>query len=570
VGAKTISANRLKDELTIPLPSPWPWKKPPVFRAEDLGSELERLKSYYRLHGFYHAQISSQITRTEDGRVDVVLTVSEGPYVKVTRLEVNSPPAGVPLDLAPVRAKHPLTPGQRFDEWEYDALKRLYLNYLLDHGYPRAKVEGQVRLDEEENTAEITLTLIPGPLCYFGGVKVKGQVETPERVILRKLTFREGEVFSFQKLFESQQRLYGLDLFQSVVLTPQEVQEGERHVPIIIEVRERKKRSLKVGLGYGDEDEFRGRLALRFRNLGGGGRMLDLEGKISRLEYRLEGTFFNPLIFGTNFDQVFQSGMIRRYLPGFTDKAYFTSLRLERDLPWRIRGYVGHGLEFARPFNIPTETLILLTETQTGKLYRASMLTMGLRRETTDDSVDPHRGGVFMLNGEVAPDFMGSNLQFAKAVAELRRYQTLWAADFILAGRLKFGIIQPMQATGEIPIFRRFFAGGINSVRGYRLDYLGPRNPSGSPLGGDSVVEGSLEARFPIYKEIRGVAFLDFGNVFFQARDIDPGQLKYSSGVGLRYHTFIGPLGVDIGFPLNPIDRHKDRYHVHFTVGQAF
>ncbi len=66
------------------------------------------------------------------------------------------------------------------------------------------------------------------------------------------------------------------------------------------------------------------------------------------------------------------------------------------------------------------------------------------------------------------------------------------------------------------------------------------------------------------------MAFLDFGNVYFKIRDIDVGQLKYSSGVGLRYNTFIGPIGVDIGFPLNPIDRTKDRYHVHFTVGQAF
>jgi outer membrane translocation and assembly module TamA len=82
-------------------------------------------------------------------------------------------------------------------------------------------------------------------------------------------------------------------------------------------------------------------------------------------------------------------------------------------------------------------------------------------------------------------------------------------------------------------------------------------------------MDGSLEARIPIYKEIRGVAFMDFGNVFFNIPDFNLGQLKYASGVGLRYMTPIGPVGFDIGIPLNPIS-HKDSYHFNFSIGQAF
>ncbi len=83
-------------------------------------------------------------------------------------------------------------------------------------------------------------------------------------------------------------------------------------------------------------------------------------------------------------------------------------------------------------------------------------------------------------------------------------------------------------------------------------------------------MEGSLEARIPIYKEIRGVTFLDFGNVFFNIPDFNLGQLKYAAGVGLRYMTPVGPVGVDIGIPLNPISGHKDNYHINFSIGQAF
>jgi outer membrane translocation and assembly module TamA len=230
---------------------------------------------------------------------------------------------------------------------------------------------------------------------------------------------------------------------------------------------------------------------------------------------------------------------------------------------------VGHGLEFARPFNIDTQTLLLLQGTDPGKLYYSSMALLGVRRDTTDDAADPRRGGLFSANLEAAPDFLGSSLQFVRAVAELRRYQALGTSNVVLAGRLKVGFIEPIQSTGQIPIYRRFFAGGTGSVRGYRFDYLGPRDAAGNPLGGDALVEGSLEARIPIYKDFRAVAFVDFGNVYLNTR-VDLGQLKYASGVGLRYQTPVGPLGVDVGFPLNPIDPSRDKYRFHLTIGQAF
>ena len=198
------------------------------------------------------------------------------------------------------------------------------------------------------------------------------------------------------------------------------------------------------------------------------------------------------------------------------------------------------------------------------------MLLLGLRRETMDSLADPHRGGLLSWTGEAAPNFFGSNLQFLRTVAEARRYHTLGDTNIILAGRLKFGVIEPIQSTQQIPIFRRFFAGGYDSVRGYRLDYLGPRNAAGQPLGGEALAEGSLEARIPIYKDFRAVAFLDFGNVFLQVHNIDLGQLKYAPGLELRYMTPIGPLGVGIGIPTNPINGHKDNYRVFFSIGQAF
>ena len=569
IGAKTIPVKKLKAEMVLPMPSWLPWKKLPLFKEDELAGDVVRLKTYYQRQGFYHTQIVPKV-ETQDHRVSVELHITEGPFVQVLQEEVKETPTTPPVALSALKAEWPLKVGDRFTVDGYEALKRLYRDYLLDHGYPQAQVEGKIFLDEQKNTAKIEITVKPGSLGYFGDVKIKGNVETPDYLIRRQLTFKPGDIFSFKELYDSQRKLYSLDLFQTATLTPLEHQEKDHRIPVEITIQEKKKRAVKLGLGFGDEDRFRAKLGLRFRNLGGGGRILEIDGKHSSIEDRVTSTFTNPQLWATHNDFVFQSGYIRRYLPGFTDKSTFTQERLERDLPWKIRGYVGHGLEFARPFNIPEETLAILTQTTTGKLYRASMLLMGLRRDTTDNPVDPHHGGLLAWNQELAPDFLGSNLQFLRNVVEGRTYQAIGKSDFVLAGRLKFGVIQPIQNTEQIPIFRLFFAGGNDSNRGYRFDYLGPRTASGLPIGGEALMEGSIEARIPLYQNFRAAIFTDFGNVFLKTTNFDLGQLKYASGVELRYMTPIGPLGVGIGVPWNPINSHKDNYRVYFSIGQSF
>jgi outer membrane protein assembly factor BamA len=242
-------------------------------------------------------------------------------------------------------------------------------------------------------------------------------------------------------------------------------------------------------------------------------------------------------------------------------------------MPWDLRMYFGHGLEFARPFDIPVETLIMLQGTQPEKMYRASFAVLGLRRETTDSAIEPRRGSILVWANQIAPTCLGSGLQFAQSVLDLKRYQTIGDSNFVVAGRVRCGLIQPIQSTTQIPISRLFFSGGATSVRGYQLDYLSPRNPSNNPTGGEAVVEFSLEGRFPlpIYQKIGGVIFIDAGDVYPKIHNFDLGQLKYSPGFGLRYLSPIGPIGVDIAFPTNRINYQQDSpYQIHFTVGYGF
>jgi outer membrane protein insertion porin family len=568
-GNKAIKSKVLYNEMLIPRPAIFWWKSPPLFQAAELANDIDRLKSLYRRFGFYHTEITPEVTDYR-GEVDILLRIKEGPWIRVSQVSlsmVGQP--GQQLEVQELLKKGPLQVGERFFEKNFDSLKKEILNYLLDRGYPKARAEGEVLLDTKANTAAVYVQVWPGPLCSFGPITIKGQQKTPEALIRRALTITSGEPFSLAKIIASQEKLYELDLFRSVSVTPQEVPGEQTEIPITVEVTEKKQRSFKLGAGYGSWDQFRARSIFRYRNFGGGGRILEMSAKYSRLDNRFEGSFLNPMIFGSDLDLVFNTGFLRRYFPSFSDKAFYTRTLLQKELDDRTKVYIGHGLEFARPFNI-TDLALQLIPTQPGKLYSTDMLLWGLTRDTVDNPADPQKGNQIFLVGEWAPKLISPQLQFVQSSLEVRQYQNLGPKNVVLAGRVKFGVIPPIDNTNDIPIYRRFFAGGPTSMRAYRIYYLGPRDLAGNPIGGESLFLGNAEFRFPIYQELRGVTFFDAGNVFYKVKNTDLGQLKYGAGFGLRYQTPIGPIGLEFAWPLNPINSESDKYQIIFNIGQAF
>jgi outer membrane translocation and assembly module TamA len=163
-----------------------------------------------------------------------------------------------------------------------------------------------------------------------------------------------------------------------------------------------------------------------------------------------------------------------------------------------------------------------------------------------------------------------SDVSFAKFELEGRHYLPIWWR-MIFATRLLLGSIQPYGATetAEIPRNVRFFSGGPGSVRGFRLNRLGPLDSDGDPVGGNSLIEGSVELRFPIAGQFWGALFVDFGNVFSEPLTYRLNDLRYAAGPGIRYMTPIGPIRLDIGFVIDPRSN-EDSSRLEFSIGQAF
>ena len=235
-----------------------------------------------------------------------------------------------------------------------------------------------------------------------------------------------------------------------------------------------------------------------------------------------------------------------------------------------LLSFFGYNLEFNRLLAVDLSAAEKAATDQDRQQYYISSLIGGNTWEKVDSQVDPQKGWRILQNVEWASIGLGSEVDYFKLTIDGRGY--LPTFDYgVLAAKLKWGGIEPLESTGVVPIFKRFFSGGTDSVRGYPYQRLGPLDSYGNPVGGMELLEGSLEWRFPIRKPFEGVIFFDFGNVAPTLDRFSWNDTRYTAGAGFRYLTPIGPLRFDVGYELNPPEQNFfTPYQFHFSIGQAF
>ena len=196
-------------------------------------------------------------------------------------------------------------------------------------------------------------------------------------------------------------------------------------------------------------------------------------------------------------------------------------------------------------------------------------LPFGLNRSTLDDRVEPTRGTFFDVGVEPSIRALGSDVDYLKWRAETRAFAPLGPTVF--GARIRGGALEPLGGDDrdDVPVFKRFFAGGSTSVRGFQYQKLGPLDDDEDPSGGLSWIEGSLEWRFPIWRRLHGVVFSDAGDVQSTPSAWRFDELVYSSGVGLRLRTPVGPFRFDVARLYNPPSQ-VGRYAFYISVGHAF
>lgn len=611
-GVASVSRSKLASTLITQTPPAWKfWQARTVITPSDINDDLLRIKQFYRDHGYYHSQaavetrkisgpgsadqeqLSSADMKKRDYENDapdfrlpmyeVTFIVDEGAPVLIGSVDIQLKPDITASDLRlSLTDLVSLKQGQIFVLADYQEAKQVLQNRLGNKGNPKAVIKGRVFVNTRDNTADIVFEIDPGPLCVFGAVSVSGNDGYVNDVILdRAITVREGKEYITGKIEETQRNLYNLDVFRMTLIKPGDLDHDNKSIPIRIEVSPRKRQSLNLGLGYGNEDGLRAKGSWTYRNMFGHGGRFDISAKRSDLISNIQAEFIQPYVFDQNNTIGVKSGYERDTLDSYTNRRLFSGVLLQRRHGKQWTWTAGYNLEFNRPEEINISDPYEFDRISTGKNYFISSLEMGVLRNTSDSELNPTRGSVAGFSFEIAPEILGSEVRFIKPSLDLRKYHPL-PKGMVLAGRIRLRTIQKIEGTEGIPIFKRLFVGGSNSVRGYGYQELGSSDPNGNPVGGLSSFEANLEVRFPVYGKLSGVVFLDMGLLDEHSFAYDMGDIRYTCGAGLRYHTVIGPIRLDFGYKLNPPvwkevgdlsrgnEKVGDRWKLHLSIGQAF
>jgi outer membrane protein assembly complex protein YaeT len=565
-GNQRFSDSQLLAEM-VTQARPWYrfWEERPLFDTVTFATDLDRLRRFYQSEGYYKNLITHDLDPDDTrGLVNLHIYIEENSPVLVSQVlievEAESP------EHPPLPEKFPVTPGEIFREQKYQDAELFLRNHLMDNGHAHTQTQRRAEVDLEQDQAVVRYSAQPGPKAVFNDTEIKGSEQVEPYLIRRELAYQPGEMFSLRKIRESRQQILALDLFSAIAINPRESAEKSTMIPMEIQVTEKPPREISLGFGYSTEEEFRVSLDWRHQNWLGDGRRLSIRGKYSSILASGAIDFIQPHF----FTRQTQAGLNLRH--DLEDEETFKrnvsrfSGRLEHRFSPRLLSFLGYRVEYNQLSDVADATPQALGEIRTKGILTGPSL--GLVWNSTDDLFKPTEGEIVSFNADQGGGIWGGPYEFFKLTGEAKKYFPIgW--ETIFAGRLKLGVADAIGSKKNYPLFERFFAGGQSSVRGYGRRRLGPLNSDDEPLGGLSLIEGSVELRRPVWRELGGALFLDFGQVSLKSFDIPVNDLQFSTGFGLSYTTPVGPLRLDIGFPFNP-PRGDRAWQIHFSVGAAF
>jgi outer membrane protein insertion porin family len=572
VGNKAFTEKQLIDELTLSTPTWLSWyTKSDQYAREKLAGDLERLRSFYLNRGYLEFSIDSTQVSIDADREGVYITanITEGERYTVTGFKFSGNTLGRDAELAALML---LRPGEVFSGQLLNESTRTMTELYGSIGYAFANVNALPDVDRENRTVFFNVSVDPGRRVYVRRINISGNAKSRDEVVRRELRQFESAWYDTDKIRLSRERLVRLGYLTNVTIDTVPVPDAPDQVDLNVNVVERSTGTFMLGFGFSSADKIILTASVVQQNWLGTGKSVGLTLNTGRtqqtIDFNVTDPYFTPDGVSRSFN-VFTRNINAQAL-GLGDYQLRTSgIGLRFGVPYTELDRVSFGGVYERNdiqlgTNPPPRIQQYVDDF--GPQSWQVLAVLGWIRDGRDNPLAPRRGLLMASNFEITLPV--GNVHYTRADFAFQYYQPIARSYTLgLSGQVARGWALE---GGAYPIFKNYFAGGINSVRGFEIASLGPRDAFGNPTGGQSKLVGSAEFIFPLPgadQTIRGFVFVDGGMVW--AESIEFSGLRYSTGVGLNWLSPLGPFKLSFGVPLNqqPGDR-LQRFQ--FQIGSGF
>ena len=564
-----------------------------TLKEEQLEDDRDVLAEFYRDAGYIDFDLK-EVRQQPVGRNKVALNfiVSEGRQYKVGAVDFK----GVKLfPTNDVSSKLKMGVGQTFTPKALAKDTETVQDLYGTKGYIDTRVGARKNANIETGTMDLSYFIEEGDKSYIEKIEIKGNVKTKDRVIRRELAVSPGEVFDMVKVKRSKARLEGLNFFEKVEVQPEPTDVPNRR-NLTVQVAEKNTGNVTLGAGFTSIESLVGFVELSQANFDlfnppnftGAGQKMRLRASIGTELQNYQITFVEPWFLGRKLEfttELFHrdlnyvsssdtysernTGMrlgLRKALGsefligGVSYTLENVAIELNPDLhgPSTVAG--GKGPVFI-PANVSPEIAAEAQELLISKVGTS------LAWDTRDSFLLPTKGQKTEFRAELAGTVFGGDADYYKLELRHGRYIKGLASGHLLEVGARIGVGDALNSTRDVPIFDRYFLGGLESLRGYRYRDVGPQDAFGEPLGGDSYWFGSAEYSIPIIERVRFAVFYDIGMVYRDPYDFEFTSYADNWGLGIRLNLPIGPLRLDYGIPIHNSIGKAGSGRFQFSVG---
>lgn len=574
VGNRAFSDRELRGIFVLRTPGWLTWyTRHDRYSRERLSADLESLRAHYQNRGYLDFAIeSTQVSITPDRRdVHITVNISEGERYTVSDVQLSGQ---LLLPREELQGLVQLRPGDVFSREQLAASTRAITDRLGNEGYAFASANAIPDVDKEKRVVAFSIVVDPGRRVYVRRIDVSGNSKTRDEVVRREMRQLEGAYYDTSKIQLSRRRIDRTGFFSEVAVETRPVEGSPDQVDVVYSVTERPTGALLFGVGFSSVERFAVSASIRQANVFGTGKFISANINSGRVNQVYALSYNNPYFTIDGMSQ------------GFDIYKRRTDASTLAVGPYRTDA-LGGGVKFGYPvseitsvdFGLNLESVELTTFVNSpqqyvdfvsafGSQYRYGAATAGWQRDTRDSVIVTTAGSFLRLGSEVG----SGDLQYYRL-----GYQHQWW--YPLTRFYTFSLRGDLGYAGgfggrPLPFFKAYYAGGPDSVRGYRAFSLGPRDVLGNATGGNVKLSGSAEFLFPMpgataEQSLRLSAFVDGGQVYGHGERVELGELRYAAGIALNWMSPLGPLRLSIAHPLNaqPEDRIQ---RLQFTFGTGF